>query len=452
MSTSARASSAPTSAPPPHAAVTGLQWGDEGKGKIVDLLAADHDVIVRYNGGANAGHSVVIGEKRYALHLVPCGILTPGRLNLIGNGVVVDPPLLLEEIASLRAAGVTVDQNLRLSERAHVVLPWHKQADALLEAAMAAAAGDASKIGTTGRGIGPCYADKATRTTAVRVVDLLNPSGLKVKLRRIAAVKQAMLAGLAEMTGQPFEPIDGEALAEEYAAYGAALAPHVADTAALLHEAMDAGKRVLFEGGNGALLDVDHGSYPFVTSSSTLSLGIYPGAGLPGGRIGRLVGIVKAYSTRVGGGPMPTEQDNAVGAHLRERGREFGTTTGRPRRCGWLDLVALKHSARLSGATELAVMLLDVLAGLEGLRVCTHYRIGDRVVDRFPAAIEDLDAAQPVLVSLPGFGADITACRRWEDLPAAARAYIGVIETYVGLPVSMVSVGPERGQTLMRGR
>jgi adenylosuccinate synthase len=450
MSSSARASS--TSAPPPHAAVTGLQWGDEGKGKIVDLLAADHDVIVRYNGGANAGHSVVIGEKRYALHLVPCGILTPGRLNLIGNGVVVDPPLLLEEIASLRAAGVTVDQNLRLSERAHVVLPWHKQADALLESAMAAAAGEDSKIGTTGRGIGPCYADKATRTTAVRVVDLLDPSRLRVKLGRIAAVKNAMLAGLAEMTGLPFERIDGESLAGEYAAYGAALAPHVADTAALLHEAMDAGKRVLFEGGNGALLDVDHGSYPFVTSSSTLSLGIYPGAGLPGGRIGRLVGIVKAYSTRVGGGPMPTEQDNAVGLHLRERGREFGTTTGRPRRCGWLDLVALKHSARLSGATELAVMLLDVLAGLDGLQVCTHYRVGDRVVDRFPAAIEDLHAARPVLAALPGFGADIGACRRWEDLPAAARAYVGVIENYVGLPVSMVSVGPERGQTLMRGR
>ena len=437
---------------PSHTAVTGLQWGDEGKGKIVDLLAADHDVIVRYNGGANAGHSVVIGDRRYALHLVPCGILTAGRLNLIGNGVVVDPPLLLEEIASLRAAGVTVDQNLRLSERAHVVLPWHKQADALMEAAMAAAAGEASKIGTTGRGIGPCYADKAIRSTAVRVVDLLDPAGLRLKLRRIAAVKNAMLAGLANLAGMPFETIDGEALAAEYAAHGAALAPHVADTAALLHEAMADGKRVLFEGGNGALLDVDHGSYPFVTSSSTTSLGIYPGAGLPGGRIGRLVGIVKAYSTRVGGGPLPTELDNAVGAHLRERGREFGTTTGRPRRCGWLDLVALKHSARLSGATELAVMLLDVLAGLEGLQICTHYRIGDRVIDRFPAAIEDLATAQPVLVKLPGFSAEISACRRWEDLPAAARAYVGVIENYVGVPVSTVSVGPERGQTLMRGR
>ncbi len=432
--------------------VIGSQWGDEGKGKIVDLFAADHDVIVRYNGGANAGHSVVVGDKRYALHLVPCGILTPGRLNLIGNGVVIDPLLLLQEIASLRDAGVTVDQNLRLSERAHVVLPWHQQADALLEAAMAAAAGEASKIGTTGRGIGPCYADKATRSTAIRVVDLLDPVGLRLKLRRIAAVKNAMLAGLAELAGLPFAPFDGEALAADYAAHGVALAPHVADTAALLHEAMAAGKRVLFEGGNGALLDVDHGSYPFVTSSSTTSLGIYPGAGLPGGHIGSLVGIVKAYSTRVGGGPMPTEQDNEVGRHLRERGREFGTTTGRPRRCGWLDLVALKHSARLSGTTEMAVMLLDVLAGLDGLQVCTHYRIGDRVIDRFPAAIEDLAAAKPVLARLPGFSAEISACRRWEDLPAPARAYVNVIETYVGVPVRTVSVGPERGQTLVRGR
>lgn len=435
-----------------HTAVTGLQWGDEGKGKVVDLLAADHDLIVRYNGGANAGHSVVIGDKRYALHLVPCGILTPGRVNLIGNGVVVDAPLLLEEIAGLRAAGVTVADNLKISERAHLVLPWHKDADALLEAALAAAAGEEARIGTTGRGIGPCYADKALRSTAVRVVDLLRPAELPAKLRRIAAVKNSQLGALAQAAGLPFTPYDAEALAAELAAQGAQLAPHVADTAHLLHEAIAAGKRVLFEGGNGALLDVDHGSYPFVTSSSTSSLGIYPGAGLPGGQVGRLLGVVKAYSTRVGGGPMPTELQGAVAEHLRERGREYGTTTGRPRRCGWLDLVALRHSARLSGATELAVMLLDVLAGLDGLQVCTHYRIGDRVLDRFPAAAEDLAAAQPVWVQLPGFSEEVSACRRWQDLPAAARAYVGVIENFCGVPVSMVSVGPERGQTLHRPR
>ena len=442
---------APGPAPtPPHAAVVGLQWGDEGKGKIVDWLAEDFDVVVRYNGGANAGHSVVLGDARYALHLVPCGILRPATLNVIGNGVVVDPVVLCEEIGGLTTRGVLVGDNLRISDRAHVVFPYHKLADGLMEAAMAAAAGEARKIGTTGRGIGPCYADKATRTTAIRMGDLYQPAALRAKLRLIATVKNAMLGALAEATGQPFERIDPDRLADEFLGYAERLRPHVADTASLLHGAMAAGRRILCEGGNGSLLDVDHGSYPYVTSSSTTSLGIYPGTGIPGGRVGRIVGIVKAYTTRVGSGPFPTEQPNELGQYLRERGREYGTTTGRPRRCGWLDLVAVRHTARLNGATELAMMHLDVLAGLDTLHVCTAYRHAGRVLDAFPASAAVLDEVVPVYETVPGFAEDVTACRRFDDLPAAARDYIALIEHIAGVPVSMVSVGPERGQTLVR--
>ncbi len=437
-------------ATPPHAAVVGLQWGDEGKGKLVDWLAEGFDVVVRYNGGANAGHSVEIGGARYALHLVPCGILRPGTLNIVGNGVVVDPEVLAEELAGLTARGVVVGDNLRVSDRAHLVLPYHKQADALLEAALAAAAGEERRIGTTGRGIGPCYADKATRSTAVRVGDLFEPKPLRDKLRLIAAVKNATLSGLADLAGQPFEPIDPEALAALCLDHAERLRPHVADTVDLLHRAMAAGRRVLFEGGNGSLLDVDHGSYPYVTSSSTSSLGIYPGAGVPGGRVGRIVGIAKAYTTRVGGGPFPTEQAGAIGEQLRQRGREYGTTTGRPRRCGWLDLVALRHSARLGGATELAVTLLDVLSGLDPLRVCTGYRHAGRELDAFPASAAVLEAVEPIYVEVPGFADDLAACPRYDALPAAARAYLDLIEQVVGVPVRLVSVGPERMQTLAR--
>jgi len=441
----------------PHTAVVGLQWGDEGKGKIVDWLAEGFDVVVRYNGGANAGHSVVVGDQRFALHLVPCGILRPGTLNLVANGVVVDPPVLLDEMAGLAARGVEIGDNLRISDRAHVVFPYHKQADELLEAAMAAAAGNevtggaAGAIGTTGRGIGPCYADKATRATAVRVGDLYEPAeAFRRKLRFVAGVKNAMQEGLARSIGRPFAPIDPDGLADTFLGHAERLRPHVADTGALLHEAMAAGRRVLFEGGNGALLDVDHGSYPFVTSSNASALGIYAGAGVPGGRVGRIVGVVKAYTTRVGGGPLPTEQAGDVGGHLRERGREYGTTTGRPRRCGWLDLVAVRHTARLCGATELAVMLLDVLAGLDTLKVCVGYRHAGRTIDTFPASAALLGAVEPVYETLPGFGEDLAGCRRWADLPPAARDYLAFVEHVVGVPVAHASVGPEREQTLER--
>ncbi len=439
----------PLPSPARTAAVIGMQWGDEGKGKIVDLLAEGFDVVVRFNGGANAGHSVVIGGRRYALHLVPCGILHPDRLNIIANGVAVDPEVLCAEIDSLTAQGVAVGDNLRISDRAHVVMPYHKQTDAWLERAQALAE-DRAPIGTTGRGIGPCYADKALRSTAIRMADLVDPDALITRLRHIAGVKNAMLAGLASWVGEPFEPLDPDDLAATFGAYADRLRPHVADTNALLQSALADGRRVLFEGGNGTLLDIDHGSFPYVTSSSTSALGIYPGAGVPGGSVARIVGIVKAYTTRVGGGPLPTEQDNAVGRHLRERGREYGTTTGRPRRCGWLDLVAVRHAVRLSGATEIAVMLLDVLAGLDSLKVCTAYRHAGQTFDTFPARSAVLEALEPVYETLPGFSADVSAARRWDDLPAEARDYVALIERAVGVPVSLVSVGPDRAQTLAR--
>jgi adenylosuccinate synthase len=436
--------------PRPHTAVAGLQWGDEGKGKIVDHLAADYDLVVRYNGGANAGHTVVTGGRRFALHLVPCGVLHPGRTGVIANGVVVDPDVLLGEIADLRSAGVEVGANLVISDRAHVVMPYHKTADGLVEAAMAAALGEGRQIGTTGRGIGPCYADKATRTTAVRVGDLVDLPALRRRLPLIAAVKNASLKPLAEMAGQEWTPVDPDQLADACAAWSGWMAEHVADTSRLLSEALAAARRVLFEGANGFLLDVDHGTYPYVTSSNASVLGVFAGAGVPGATVGDVLGVVKAYQTRVGHGPFPTEQDNAAGQRLRDRGHEYGTTTGRPRRCGWLDLFAVGYAARTSGVTALAVTLLDVLAGFDELPVCLGYEIDAGPAESFPARTAELARAVPVYRTLPGFGDEISGCRTYSDLPAEARRYVEAIEQIVGLPVRLVSVGPDREQTLAR--
>ena len=329
---------------PPHTAIVGLQWGDEGKGKIVDLLTAEHDVIVRYNGGANAGHTVVVGSERYALHLIPSGILYPDKECVVGNGVVVDPEKLLQEIDALRARGVRVGDNLRISDRAHVVMPYHKEQDAALEeylgAKTASARGNLS-IGTTRRGIGPAYADKIRRSTAIRVGDLLDPDYLRSRLHVICTLRTAELEALGVRTA----PLDPDALATQYAAFGERLRPHVVDSVYALHDAMLAGRSLLFEGANASLLDIDHGTFPYVTSSNCSTLGIPSGTGVPGHVIGRVLGIMKAYSTRVGAGPFPTELDNELGQRIRERGREYGTTTGRPRRCGWLDLVAVRYSA-----------------------------------------------------------------------------------------------------------
>jgi adenylosuccinate synthase len=433
-----------------HCTVVGLQWGDEGKGKVVDLLAPGFDLVVRYNGGANAGHSVQVGEKRYALHLIPSGILYPEKLNVLGNGVVIDPAQLVKEIDEMTAHGLDLDNRLRVSDRAHVVMPYHKTQDALLEASLAKARGEAAAIGTTGRGIGPCYADKALRSTAIRIGDFIHLERFRDKLATTVAVKNVLLAALAQHAGADFEPFDADALYAEFAPLADRLRPHVCDTATLLHRSIAKGHNVLFEGANATLLDIDHGTYPFVTSSNCSSLGAHTGAGVPGHAVKNVIGIVKAYQTRVGGGPMPTELHNDVGEQIRKQGREYGTTTGRPRRCGWLDLVALKYTAAVSGATGIALMLLDVLAGLDELKLCTGYRYRGETLENFPADADVLAEIEPVYETLPGFGDAIADCRDYDALPAAARQYVTRVEEVLGVPVVMLSVGPARDQTIIR--
>ncbi|MEO8083783.1 MAG: adenylosuccinate synthase [Ardenticatenales bacterium] len=432
----------------PRTAVVGLQWGDEGKGKIVDWLAARHGVVARFNGGANAGHSVVVDGVRHALHLVPCGILHPSTDNIIGNGVVIDLASLRAELAGLESSGVRTVGRIWLSDRAHVVMPWHRVEDALYEAAAAHAAGAAAAVGTTGRGIGPCYADKALRTTAVRVADLYAPDRA-ARIERIASLKNATLRALAGLSGAPFEPFDASAIDAAVVADAEALRPIVTDTAARLYAASAAGTRILFEGANACLLDVDHGTYPYATASQTTALGIGSGTGLAGGA-DEVVGIAKAYQTRVGAGPMPTEQDNALGALLRERGHEYGTTTGRPRRCGWLDAVALRHTARLTGATRIALMLLDVLATLPELKIACAYRLDGHTTDVLPALASDLARCEPVYTSCAPIDAPLDGCTSVDQLPSAARAYVDQVERFVGVPISVISVGPDRSQTLLR--
>jgi adenylosuccinate synthase len=432
-----------------HTAVVGMQWGDEGKGKIVDWLTTEHDVIVRYNGGANAGHSVVVGGQKYAVHLIPAGILHADKTCVIANGVVVDPAKLLEEIDSLRNRGVEVGDNLRVSDRAHVVMPYHKEHDAALEDALAAgvAGSDADlSIGTTKRGIGPAYADKVHRSTAIRMGELLDADLLRAKLRVICAIRQKELEAL----GVKAPPLNPDALATQYAALGRRLAPHIVDTAYLLHDYLRDGSRILFEGANACLLDIDHGTYPYVTSSNCSTLGIPAGTGVPGKHIQRVLGIMKAYSTRVGAGPFPTEQLNDIGNRIRERGHEYGTTTGRPRRCGWLDLVAVRYSAMICGATSLACMLLDVLSGFDELQICTHYRLTDGTVsDRFIPDAVRLAGAQPVYRTLRGWREEIDDATVRSSLPQNAQNYLRFIEENVGVPIEIVSVGPERTQTLV---
>jgi len=437
-------------------AVVGLQWGDEGKGKVVDLLAEHHDAVVRYNGGANAGHSIVVGGQRFALHLVPSGILYPGRSAVIGNGVVVDPEALVGELDGLISAGVDVS-GLVVSDRAHVVMPYHKHEDELreqelmrVESASEGTRGGASRvirsgqIGTTKRGIGPAYADKAQRSSAIRMGDLVRPEVLRGKLELACVFKNALLDGLGG--GHP--RFDAEQLAAWLAPLGERLAPQITDTVHLLHDLLDRRGRVLFEGGNATLLDVDHGTYPFVTSSSASALGISSGAGVPAQRVERVLGVCKTYTTRVGAGPMPTELHDAVGDRIRERGREYGTTTGRPRRVGWLDLVALRYSAMINGVTGLVLTMLDVLSGLEEIRVCTAYRIGGERAERFVPDGHALEHAVPEYEVLDGFEEDVSGVRCRSALPANAARLIAYIEECVDRPVEVVSVGPERGQTI----
>ncbi|MGB0767290.1 MAG: adenylosuccinate synthase [Phycisphaeraceae bacterium] len=439
---------------PGHATIVGLQWGDEGKGKVVDMLAAEFDAVARYNGGANAGHTVVVGDQQYKLHLMPSGILYPGKINVLGNGVVIDPEQLVSEIVGNRERGLTIDTDtLFISNRAHLVMPYHKTQDKLQEAAYTmpnALDQVVEGIGTTGRGIGPCYADKALRSTAIRVNDLLDLDELRHQLHRIVPIKNATLKALCDYTGQTHEPIDADALLDWLKPLAEVLVPHVADTAGLLGRITTDERRILFEGANATLLDIDHGTYPYVTSSNCSSLGAHTGTGVPGHRVGNVIGIVKAYQTRVGGGPMPTELDDATGERIREVGREYGTTTGRPRRCGWIDLVALKYTASVSGATCLCVMLLDVLADLPELKLCTGYQIDGQTIERFPACSDDLAKIEPIYQTLPGFEGPVDHCRSIDELPDNAKAYLDFIADFLGVPVVLASVGPKRDQTAVR--
>ncbi len=435
----------PPAAPRRGTVVVGLQWGDEGKGKIVHILADRHDAVVRFNGGANAGHSVQFGGERFALHLIPSGLLHKGKASIIGNGVVIDPDQLLKEITGLEARGVSCD-NLLVSDRAHVVMPWHKAEDEARERWLSD--GALRPIGTTKRGIGPCYADKVQRGTAVRMGDLLNLDNLRDRLRVICPMKNAMLAALKGGVEPPrFELDDTLALV---ALWSSKLKGRIRDTTAALHDMLALGQSILFEGANATLLDVDHGTYPFVTSSSCAAAGAVIGSGVPMNAIGDVLGVMKAYSTRVGGGAMPTELLDDLGERIRQRGREFGTTTGRPRRVGWLDLVALRYAVRLNGCTGLSIMLLDVLSDIDELKVCTAYDAPAGRTDAFTPDGAWLDRVRPVYQTVRGFSGDLTTARKLSELPAGARAYIDLIEQFVGVPVRIVSVGPDRAQTIER--
>ena len=417
--------------------VVGMQWGDEGKGKVVDALAASSAYVVRYCGGANAGHTVVANGQKFAFHLIPCGILHPGTCNVIGNGVAFDPEVFLQELDALTERKVAWGPaNLRVSHAANVVMSYHKLEDSLGEAAL----GDA-KIGTTARGIGPCYADKARRSTAIRAADLVCPDALAGKVRRIVEGKNKAFAALYGAA-----PIDAEAVIEQYAAYGRRLAPLIANTGHLLRKAIEDGRRILFEGGQGSMLDIDHGTYPYVTSSSVSACGVPAGAGVPPSAVGQVVGLTKAYTSRVGAGPFPTEQDNEIGHRLRERGREYGTTTGRPRRCGWFDAFAVRYAADLSGADELTLSLLDVLSGFEQVKICTGYRRGGVLLEAFDAS--DMGGVECVYETVPGWTEDIASCKTFNELPRAARDYVSRLEQLLGRPVGFISVGPGREQTI----
>lgn len=424
-----------------NSVVVGLQWGDEGKGKIVDILSQDAEVVVRYCGGANAGHSVVINGKKHSTHLLPVGIFRPGVMNLIANGVVLDPQALFNEIDEFQRQGIAITPaNLRISYKAHVVMPYHKEEDALRESASA----DGS-IGTTRRGIGPAYADKMHRTTAIRVADLLNEQRLQDKLARVITDRNKVFKVLYDAP-----PIDWKPVFEAYRDLGRRIAPFVDDTTTVLIDQWRAGKRIVFEGAHAALLDIDHGTFPYVTSSSCSSLGLFPGAGCPPQVVQNYIGIMKAYCTRVGGGPFPTEQDNNIGNYIRERGNEYGTTTRRPRRCGWFDAVATRYSVQLQGITQIALTLLDVLSGLDHLNVCTAYRYKGNRTEVFRADMDLLAEVEPIYETLPGFNGNITGCRKFEELPAQAQQYVLRLEQLMGVPIKFVSVGADRNATLLR--
>ncbi len=419
--------------------VVGTQWGDEGKGKVVDLMTARADLVVRFQGGNNAGHTLVVEGKQFIFHIIPSGILYEGKKCLIGNGLVVDPEVLLKEIESLGQAGITVDsKRLSLSDKAHIIMPYHKAIDLARELAKGK-----DKIGTTGRGIGPCYEDKVART-GIRAVDLTDPEVFEEKLRANLKEKNFYLTKFLDA-----EPLEAGQILENYLAMAEKLSPYITDVSIELEETLKAGGKILFEGAQGTHLDIDHGTYPFVTSSNPVAGSACAGAGIGPNQLHHILGIVKAYTTRVGAGPFVTELEDEAGNYIQERGKEFGATTGRRRRCGWLDLVVVRDSTRLNGLSSLAITKLDVLTGLEKLKVCVGYDLDGERINHRPASMKKLARCKPIYEEMPGWQEDISDARQTDQLPETARDYIETIEEVTGVPVSIVSVGPGREDTII---
>lgn len=420
--------------------VVGSQWGDEGKGKVTDYLSENAEVIARYQGGNNAGHTIVFNGKKYKLHLIPSGIFYKDKICVIGNGMVVDPKALVEEITYLHNEGVSTD-NLRISNRAHVILPYHIKMDIVEEDSKGA-----NKIGTTKKGIGPAYMDKAARV-GIRIADLLEPDTFAEKLSRNLKEKNRLFEKVYEVEGFNMEDI-----LNEYLGYGKEIEKFVCDTSVVLNDALDSGRRVLFEGAQGVMLDIDQGTYPFVTSSNPVAGGVTIGSGVGPTKINHVVGVAKAYTTRVGDGPFPTELMDEIGDQIREVGNEYGTTTGRPRRVGWFDSVVVRHARRVSGITDLSLNSLDVLTGLETVKICVAYLYNDKVIEEYPASLKVLSQCQPIYEELPGWTEDITGVKSLEELPENARHYLERISQLTKIPLSIFSVGPDREQTnILRG-
>ena len=422
----------------PTKVILGAQWGDEGKAKIVDYLAASADIVARFQGGANAGHTVKVEEDVFIFHAIPVGVFQEGTSSVVGNGVVLDPEALLAEVDELAARGVSVEGRLFISAAAHVVMPYHKALDQAAEESKGE-----GKIGTTGRGIGPAYRDKVARTHGVRVMDLLDPDHLREKLADTIEASNLILTRIYGC-----EALDAAHIVEQYLEYAERLRPFVTDTSVLLNSALDEGKEVIFEGAQGALLDVDHGTYPYVTSSNTTAGAVCTGSGIGPTRIDQVIGVVKAYMTRVGNGPFPTELTGAEGDRIRELGQEYGATTGRPRRCGWFDATIARFSARVNGLTSLAITRLDILDTVERLRICTAYQWGDQILEEFPADPRVLEQCEPVYEEVEGWCAPTTEARSYDQLPEGARAYVDRLSELSRTPVSLISVGPERDATI----
>ena len=420
--------------------MVGAQWGDEGKGKVIDVLTDEADVLVRYQGGHNAGHTVIADGKEFIFHLIPSGLLHQGKVGLIGNGVVIDPEALLDEFGRLAAHGVDVTRAVKVSDQAHVIFPYHKRMDLLEESLRA------GRIGTTGRGIGPCYVDKALRA-GIRIADLCDGDGFAEKLRRNVEEKNRILKALYN---EP--PMDADALLSRYRGLARRIAPHVVNGPRFLQQAMAEGKRLLFEGAQGTLLDLDHGTYPYVTSSNATAGGACTGAGIPPTAIDRVIGVVKAYTTRVGEGPFPTEFSSGLMEQIRTKGKEFGATTGRPRRCGWFDAVVARHAVVINGCDAIAVTKLDVLDEMETIQICTGYTDGTHAVRDFPSDIGLLSRCRPVYESWPGWQSQTNDAGSFEELPANARRYLKRLEALLEVPICLISTGSKREQAFKTGR